>query len=150
MTLLEKNGDQAGRGKTNKKSGAKPMVHGTLWALQRETNCTVPTLTIHCLYGFCGRYLAYSYGGGGEEGGIGASDGSVNPSPARASIRSNAASFVDISAAGHSESVARIHNDGVDILVDLQGHTLRGRNEIAACRPARLQVRHFCTGGTIL
>lgn len=92
------------------------------------------------------RYSVYSYGGGGGSARktgskTGTTGSKIGTSRARESIRACASSFVDLYAAGHGESVERIREDRVDILVDLQGHTLGGRSEIAAARPARLQVR---------
>ncbi|CAM9712143.1 unnamed protein product, partial [Ectocarpus sp. 13 AM-2016] len=99
----------------------------------------------------CCRYSVYSYGGGGQNakrtnrGG----DGNSTFSRARESIRSCASSFVDLYADGHSDSVERIRADGVDILVDLQGHTLGGRGQITAARPALVQqVNYLVFPGT--
>lgn len=88
------------------------------------------------------RYSAYSYGGGRSDGAraAGGAHNNATASHARESIRSHATAFVELFATGHADSVARLREDGVDILVDLQGHTLGGRSEIAAARPARLQV----------
>lgn len=90
------------------------------------------------------RYSVYSYGGGGGNAkrtnrGDG---GNSTFSRARESIRSCASSFVDLYADSYSDSVERIRADGVDILVDLQGHTLGGRGQITAARPALVQVWH--------
>ncbi|CAM9226433.1 unnamed protein product [Hapterophycus canaliculatus] len=96
------------------------------------------------------RYSVYSYGGGGR-GAKRASPGKdvdSTSSRARESIKSHASSFVDLYAAGHGESIERIRADGIDILVDLQGHTLGGRSEITAARPARLQVNYLIFPGT--
>lgn len=89
------------------------------------------------------RYSVYSYGGGGRNKKSTRHHRNVESgtsSRARESIRESASYFVDLYSSGHGESVERIRADGVDILVDLQGHTLRGRGEITAARPARLQV----------
>lgn len=43
---------------------------------------------------------------------------------------------------GHEDAAARIQEEGVDILVDLQGHTLGGRSEIVAARPAPIQANY--------
>ncbi|CAN0575473.1 unnamed protein product, partial [Ectocarpus sp. 12 AP-2014] len=75
-------------------------------------------------------------------------DGNSTFSRARESIRSCASSFVDLYADGHSDSVERIRADGVDILVDLQGHTLGGRGQITAARPALVQVNYLVFPGT--
>lgn len=98
------------------------------------------------------RYSVYSYGGGGRNNNRTSQNnaGRGTSSRARESIRECASSFVDLYDSGHGESVERIQADGVDILVDLQGHTLRGRGEIAAARPARIQVyslEYLCDTG---
>ena len=56
--------------------------------------------------------------------------------------------FVDIDAMGHAEAAARIHDDGVDILVDLMGHTKGNRMAICAARPAPVQARYLGLAGT--
>lgn len=128
--------------KVDRSVHAKPC---TLCARPREARCFISPfhdcVDRHTL-GVCFvRYVAYSYGGGRGDGSSGTSGGNTTSSRARESIRIFASSFVDLYAAGYSESSARIRADGVDILVDLQGHTLGGRGEIAAARPARVQVR---------
>lgn len=72
---------------------------------------------------------AYSYG---------PDDGSVY----RRSVERSADHFVDVAALSHADAARRIHADGVDILVDLVGGAGNGRLEIAALRPAPIQV-HF-------
>ncbi|CAM9596349.1 unnamed protein product [Ectocarpus sp. 4 AP-2014] len=98
----------------------------------------------------CCRYSVYSYGGGGQNAKRTNQGGGGNStfSRARESIRSCASSFVDLYADGHSESAERIRADGVDILVDLQGHTLGGRGQITAARPALVQVNYLVFPGT--
>jgi predicted O-linked N-acetylglucosamine transferase (SPINDLY family) len=79
---------------------------------------------------------AYSYG---------PDDGSeIRKRVARACDR-----FVDIRAASYVEAARRIYEDGVDILVDLQGHTRLARTHIAALRPAPLQVNWLGYPGTM-
>ncbi|CAN0203505.1 unnamed protein product, partial [Ectocarpus fasciculatus] len=107
-------------------------------------------LTASTVAAGCCRYSVYSYGGGGQDAkrtsrGDG---GNTTFSRARESIRSCASSFVDLYADGHSESIERIRADGVDILVDLQGHTLGGRGQITAARPALVQVSYLIFPGT--
>jgi len=57
--------------------------------------------------------------------------------------------FVDLSATPHAEAAARIHADGVDILVDLKGYTQNARIEIPAQRPAPVQVQWLGYPGTV-
>lgn len=56
--------------------------------------------------------------------------------------------FVDIRACHHLEAAKTIYNDKVDILIDLMGYTRGGRMEIAALRPAPVQVRYMGMAGT--
>ncbi len=48
--------------------------------------------------------------------------------------------FLDIRAMGLADAAARIHADGIDILVDLTGYTQSSRSDILALRPAPIQV----------
>jgi FkbM family methyltransferase len=57
--------------------------------------------------------------------------------------------FVDVSAMPHAEAAGRIHDDGVDILVDLTGYLRSARPQIAAWRPAPLQVNFLGYPGTM-
>lgn len=56
--------------------------------------------------------------------------------------------FADISGLGHEAAARRIAADGVDILVDLKGHTQGARPEILALRPAPVQVAWLGYPGT--
>ncbi|PID73330.1 MAG: hypothetical protein CSB33_04150, partial [Desulfobacterales bacterium] len=58
----------------------------------------------------------------------------------RRRIREQCDRFVDIRRMSHADAARTIHNDGVDILVDLMGHTLNARLEIFALRPAPVQI----------
>ncbi|CAM9356113.1 unnamed protein product, partial [Sphacelaria rigidula] len=100
-------------------------------------------------------YSAYSYGGGGSS--SDREDSSSNAtnrsrtgttSAVRESIQLLASSFVDLYPVGHAEASAKILGDGVNILLDLQGHTLGGRSEIAAARPAPIQASYLIFPGT--
>lgn len=51
--------------------------------------------------------------------------------------------FVDIRALTHRDAALRIARDGVDILVELKGHTEGNRMEICAYRPAPIQVAYL-------
>jgi predicted O-linked N-acetylglucosamine transferase (SPINDLY family) len=48
--------------------------------------------------------------------------------------------FIDLRVFDDADAARRIADDGVDILVDLKGHTRGGRLGICACRPAPLQL----------
>ncbi|MDP6621266.1 MAG: tetratricopeptide repeat protein [Alphaproteobacteria bacterium] len=55
-------------------------------------------------------------------------------------IKAACADFVDLRALDDVDAARRIADDGVDILVDLKGHTRGGRLGICAWRPAPLQL----------
>ena len=74
--------------------------------------------------------VAYSYG---------PDDGS----PMRARLVRAFDRFVDIRAFSHRQAAAAIHNDRVDILVDLKGYTHQARPAITAQRPAPVQVSYL-------
>lgn len=80
--------------------------------------------------------LAYSYGP--EE-----------ASPMRARLKRAFDRFADIRELSHAAAARAIHADGVDILVDLKGYTLGARPEIAALRPAPIQVNYLGYPGTM-
>lgn len=56
--------------------------------------------------------------------------------------------FVDISALDNAVAAHRIHDDRIDILVDLMGHTQGNRMEILALHPAPIQVGYLGFLGT--
>jgi hypothetical protein len=56
--------------------------------------------------------------------------------------------FVDISSTGDRDAAWIVRNDGIDILVDLNGFTERGRTAILAYRPAPIQVNYLGFPGT--
>jgi len=58
-------------------------------------------------------------------------------------------SFQAIAGEGFRATAMRIARDGIDILVDLKGHTGGGRPEILACRPAPVQVSFLGLPGTL-
>lgn len=64
-------------------------------------------------------------------------------SPMRARLARAFEHFEDIAPLSHSAAAASIHARGVDILVDLKGHTQHARTEITALRPAPLQVSYI-------
>jgi protein O-GlcNAc transferase len=56
--------------------------------------------------------------------------------------------FIDIRGHSHIDAARRIYDQGVDILVDLKGHTRGARLGILACRPAPVQVHYLGYPGT--
>ncbi len=56
--------------------------------------------------------------------------------------------FVDLQGLSDLSAAERIHRDGVDILVDLGGHTTGNRLAIGAFRPAPLQLSYLGFPGT--
>jgi protein O-GlcNAc transferase len=56
--------------------------------------------------------------------------------------------FIDLNKVSHVESAKRIYEDGVDILIELTGHTKDGRLEICALRPAPIQGIYLGFPGT--
>ncbi|MEX2202215.1 MAG: tetratricopeptide repeat protein [Dongiaceae bacterium] len=58
----------------------------------------------------------------------------------RRAVENDTDCFVDVTGMDDAAAAARIRADGIDILVDLKGHTGGNRLAIAALRPAPLQV----------
>ena len=56
--------------------------------------------------------------------------------------------FVDLQSATDRAAATRIRDDGVDILIDLNGHTAHNRLEICAFRPAPVQITYLAFPGT--
>lgn len=56
--------------------------------------------------------------------------------------------FVDLRTLDNDEAARRIHDDGIDILIDLTGHTANARLRILARHPAPLQVGYLGYPGT--
>lgn len=56
--------------------------------------------------------------------------------------------FIDIRHLDHQAAARRIYEEGVDILVDLMGHTKGNRLEVCAQRSAPIQVRYLGMAGT--
>lgn len=90
--------------------------------------------TAHLMLGMFKRHdrerievVAYSYG---------PDDGSDY----RRRIRAEVERFVDLAALSDRDAAARIHADGIDVLVDLKGYTREARTGILAWRPAPVQV----------
>lgn len=57
--------------------------------------------------------------------------------------------FVDINPMTDFEAAKVIHEDGIDILVDLKGYTRHARTEIVGFRPAPIQVNYLGYPGTM-
>jgi protein O-GlcNAc transferase len=74
---------------------------------------------------------------------FGYSYGPDDNSPMRARLDSAFDRFADIRALSHREAAALIHDDKVDILIDLKGYTHHARPAIAAYRPAPVQVSYL-------
>ena len=70
-------------------------------------------------------------------------------SPYRVAAEQDSDLFRDLSGATHEAAARQIRDDGVDILVDLTGHTKNNRLEICALRPAPVQATYLgFPGGT--
>jgi protein O-GlcNAc transferase len=81
------------------------------------------------------RVFAYSYGPEDE-------------TRYRADIAAGVDQFVDLRNVNAADCARRIYQDNVDILIDLAGHIGGNRMEIAALRPAPLQVSYLGFPGT--
>lgn len=57
--------------------------------------------------------------------------------------------FTDVHALSHRDAAKRIHDDGIDILVDLAGYTRFARLEILALQPAPIQAHYLGYSSTI-
>jgi len=68
------------------------------------------------------------------------SSGPDDESPLRARVAAAATDFVDIRGLSDRQAAHRIRADGVDLLIDLMGHTRGQRLAVFAHRPAPLQV----------
>ncbi|MFO1296797.1 MAG: hypothetical protein U1F25_10160 [Rubrivivax sp.] len=68
------------------------------------------------------------------------STGRDDGSAVRQRLIAAADAFVDLRGVSDAQAAERIRADGIDILIDLQGHTRGHRNAILARRPAPLQV----------
>lgn len=80
---------------------------------------------------------------------IGYSYGPDDGGPMRRRLAAGFDRFVDLTGCSHADAAARIRADGVDILVDLKGYTQHARPEIAAHRPAPVQVQWLGYPGTM-
>ena len=75
--------------------------------------------------------------------------GPDDASPMRARLRRGFDRFLDIAAVPPAEAARAIHQDGIDILVDLKGYTTHARPGIVALRPAPIQVNYLGYPGTM-
>jgi len=66
----------------------------------------------------------------------------------RARVMAACDHFVDVTNLGNAATSERIRADGIDILVDLKGHTRDSRFELLAARPAPVQVSWLGFPGT--
>lgn len=69
-------------------------------------------------------------------------------SETEARIKAAVDDWVEIAALPHDRAARRIRDDGVDILIDLKGHTVGARPQILAARPAPLQLTWLGYPGT--
>lgn len=76
---------------------------------------------------------------------IGPDDGS----PQRARLARGCDAFADLRGLDARQAAGRIRADGVDILIDMKGYTRGGRLDIAAHRPAPLQLHWLGFPGTL-
>jgi predicted O-linked N-acetylglucosamine transferase (SPINDLY family) len=74
---------------------------------------------------------------------IGYSASPNDGSQTRARLVSAFDRFVDISNSGDREAAQLVHDEAIDIVVDLNGHTTRGRTAILANRPAPIQALYL-------
>lgn len=80
---------------------------------------------------------------------IGYSLGVDDGSDFRRDIQDGCDEFIDIREMSSIDAARRIFEDEVDILIDLNGYTIGGRLEIAAMRPAPLQIHYMGYPGTV-
>jgi len=64
-------------------------------------------------------------------------------------LKRAAEGFVELTAMPDTVAASRIRQDGIDILVDVGGHSTGGRFAITAQRPARIQVMYLGFPGSI-
>jgi len=80
---------------------------------------------------------------------IGYSSGVDDGSDYRRAIQDGCDEFIDIREMSSIDAAKRIAEDEVDILVDLNGFTVGSRLEIAAMRPAPIQLHYMGYPGTV-
>ena len=72
----------------------------------------------------------------------------VDGSPMQARVRAASEHFVDVSQMSDAEAAQRMRQDGIDIAIDLKGHTKDTRIRILAHRPAPVQLTYLGFPGT--
>ncbi|HTJ02506.1 MAG TPA: tetratricopeptide repeat protein, partial [Methylovirgula sp.] len=80
---------------------------------------------------------------------IGYSHGRLDCSEMRYRLGKAFDSLVDLRNFDDREAAQKIHEDGIDILVELKGYTQGARSEIAAQRPAPIQINYLGYPGTM-
>lgn len=80
---------------------------------------------------------------------VGCSYGPDDGGPMRARLLRGFDRFLDLSALSDEQAARRIHAAGIDLLVDLKGHTQLARPGIAAHRPAPVQAQWLGYPGTM-
>ncbi|WP_247874479.1 tetratricopeptide repeat protein [Azospirillum sp. TSH20] len=80
---------------------------------------------------------------------VGCSYGPDDGGPLRRRLVAGFDRFIDLSALTDEQAAGLIHEAGIDILVDLKGHTQNARPGIAAHRPAPLQAQWLGYPGTL-
>jgi len=80
---------------------------------------------------------------------IGYSYGPDDETPMRRRLTRAFDHFLDVRSLSFQQAARRITADGVQILVDLKGHTADARTEILALRPAPIQVNYLGYPGTM-
>lgn len=77
------------------------------------------------------------------------SSGADDGSDVRRRIAAACDGFVDVQDESHVAAAHRIRDDGIQLLVDLNGHTADARLAVAALRPAPVQATYMGYPGTI-
>lgn len=83
------------------------------------------------------RFEVFAYSHGNDDG-----------SAMRRRVQQSIEHFLDVRGLGDQEIAQRIAADGIDILIDLKGHTAQNRLGIFAYRPAPVQVTFLAFPGT--
>lgn len=76
------------------------------------------------------------------------SHGPDEDSPMRRRIKGVADHFVEVGHISDEQAARQIREDGIDVLIDLKGHTVNGRLGIFAYRPAPVQATYLGFPGT--